>query len=218
MELRDLRDRQNFWEHREIALKILYMRDERSLEERRDWYSQNLMFYLNDDVPQDLTDRFILNSRECDTDWSNAQERLSKLDIFNLEEMAKEFGVEFTHLEKSFEDSNAALRWLHYGDEGKDENLKPFDAMCFQEYQDDFLEPCNRRWSFLGDINDLAHYFAIRESNENVCRRRLHDHDFVVTITNEVPLKTAMYLKAVLGADDKTYLKIAQTFIMGYTV
>lgn len=218
MELKDKRDRSDFEEHRAIALSCLYKKDDRSLEERKEHRFQNLMFALSDDFPEDLKDRFILNSRECDIDWSDAQERLSRLNIFNLEQMSQEFGVKFTHLEETFENSNAALRWLHYGDESKDEELRLFDAMCFQEYEDDFLEPCNRRWSFLGDFNDLAHYFAIRESNQNVCSRRLHDHDYVVTITTEMPVKKALYLRSVVDADEETYLKISQTFIMGYTV
>jgi len=218
MELKEKRDHSNFEEHRAIALSCLYKKDDRSLEEREEHYFQNLMFALSDECPKDLTERFILNSRESDTDWSDAQERLSKLNIFNLEEMSQEFGVKFTHLEKTFEDSNAALRWLHYGDESESDELKSIYGMCFKEYEDDFLEPCNRRWSFLGDFNDLAHYFAIRESNENVFWRRLDQCDYVVRVTNEMPVKTALYLRSVVDADEETYLKISQTFIMGYTV
>ena len=191
---------------------LIYQPDESTLRQRENEYMKHLMWMLRDSVSQSDRDHFLLVNRENDTHRKKVQNRLQKLDIFNLEEMAQEFKVNFTHLDLSFKRSRDALEWLKKGD-------GPDDDESFDGYERNLLEPCNRRWAFLGEMDELSHYFAIRASNRHVFRRRIKDFNYVVTVTEDIPLYTTRYLKALVDLpDEEAYQKVATTFIMGFTV
>ena len=193
--------------------EFIYTTDESTLRERESEFTRGLMFMLGGGISQNARDKFLLNNREHDTHLSKTKRRLEKLDIYNLEQMAEEFKVKFTSLDMTFKMSTDALQWLQSGDRC-DENSQSFDA-----YEKNYLNPCNRRWAFLGEMEDLAHYFAIRASNRHVFRRRIKDYDYIVTVTEDVPPITISYLKALVDLPtEEEYQKVATTFIMGFTV